>query len=108
MFDYLTIVQYTDNVIGMKSCDRNWTQDEIDYLNSFDQVKVLLDNDDAGRKGIKKINEILTTNVYVMNFIEGEKDVNEARVKRETNTFLAYIKDNLIPSKVKPFTHITY
>lgn len=50
MFDYLTVAQYSENVIGMKSCDRNWTQDEIDFLNSFERVNVLLDNDDAGRK----------------------------------------------------------
>lgn len=57
---------------------------------------------------MKKINDILSTNVFVMNFIDGEKDINEAKNRREDNTFLAYVKDNLIPSKVKPFSHITY
>lgn len=108
MFDYLTIAQFTDNVLWMKSCDRNWTQDEKDYLNSFDQVKILLDNDEAGRKWVKKMLEFLTTNVFTINFKDGEKDINEVIMRRDNNTFLAYIKENTIEIKRKPFTHISY
>lgn len=59
MTDYLSLRQFIPNVIWLKSSNTSLPDKMIDYLNSFKQVFLLIDNDEAWKKAKDKIIPLL-------------------------------------------------
>lgn len=72
--DFLTLRQYTEQVVGMKSANAKPDEDTIAFLNKFSKIYLLFDNDAAGKKCKEDFRESIESDIYE---IEEEEDINE-------------------------------
>lgn len=102
--DYLTIRQYTQQVMWFKSASATPNEETIAFINKFDKIYLLLDNDPAGKKCKEWFREAIDANVYEL---ESEKDPNELH-KEQGSSILEYIFQSAHQTKEKIFALINY
>ena len=80
MFDFLTLAQYTDNVIWMKSAT-DWAEVVKEFAKKWYLPILIPDNDEAGKTMLKLLENIQTSVFDLAEF--NVKDINELLVKSE-------------------------
>ena len=65
--DYLSLIQSSKNVLGLKSANTNIDNETIDFINSCNNVFLLFDNDTAWNNKIELLKCKINTNKYVFN-----------------------------------------
>lgn len=102
--DFLSLRQYTQQVMGFKSSKTPPTVELIAFINKFKKVYLLFDNDAAWQAAKEKFKEQIDANIY-------ELDVNE-----DMNELAEQLGDNMVDMIIwaadqtqgKTFEHIWY
>jgi len=76
--DFLTVRQYTEQVIWFKSASARPDPNVIGFINKFQKIYLLFDNDDAWKKCKELFKDSIDADIYE---IDAEEDVNELWVE---------------------------
>lgn len=102
--DFLTLRQYTQQVMWFKSASATPDKETVSFINKFNKIYLLLDNDSAGKKCKEWFKNAIDANVYE---IESEKDINDLHKDYWFN-LLEYIFQSSYKTKEKIFAFIDY
>lgn len=80
--DAMAVYQMNGNwpVVSIKSgavSAKKLTQDDYDYLNSFEEIRVCFDNDEPGHKATEEFCALFPTKVKIIGFPSDAKDAHE-------------------------------
>lgn len=106
MTDYLSLRQYIPNVIWIKSASTNMSEKMLEYINNFDKVYLLIDNDKAWKTAKEKIRKELSNKVYEIQW-EDKIDVNDMCIEL-WDELVEWIKSICTVTKQPEFDIITY
>lgn len=102
--DFLSIRQFDQQVIWMKSSKTPPSVELIAFLNKFKKIYLLFDNDEAWKTAKEKFKEQIDSNIYE---IEEEEDINELTIQ-VWEWIIDAIKWSAYSTKEKTFQHIDY
>lgn len=104
MSDFLSLRQYTQQVIWFKSSSTPLSDWMISFLSKFTKIYLLFDNDAAWQKAKDKFKESIDANIYEL---EEQEDINEL-TKDFRDEIIESIKASAIKTQHKAFQHISY
>ena len=102
--DFLSLRQFTEQVIWFKSASTPPSDWIIAFINKFKKVYLLFDNDKAGKEAKEKFKEKIDANVYE---IDEADDINDI-VKDSWEDILELIPWASKQTMQKAFQHISY
>lgn len=80
MFDFLSLRQYKNNVIGLKSVN-DWIEVVVEFFNKWYEIVLIPDTDEAWKQVLEKLNNIKYTWFDLSKY--EVKDINEFLVESE-------------------------
>ncbi len=89
MFDFLTLRQYTKNVIGLKS-KNDWLKVVRAMYESKYEIVLIPDNDEAGKEVVEKLSDIKYSLCDIS--LYGVKDINDLHNHNDVNNILEEIE----------------
>jgi 5S rRNA maturation endonuclease (ribonuclease M5) len=102
--DYLSLRQFTCNVIWLKSSQTQLDDEIITLLDKFDKVYLLLDNDTAWNKAKDKFKEKVDKSIYEIDYTW---DINDL-CKELKHDLVDWIFNYSTITKKPTFQHISY
>ena len=102
--DFLTIRQWTEQVIWFKSASAKPDEEIVAFINKFNKIYLLFDNDAAGKKCKEQFRESIESDIYE---IEEEEDMNELG-KQLWDWLVDAIIASAIQTKERTFALIDY
>ena len=91
MFDFLSLRQYVNNVIGLKSVN-DWIEVVIEFFNKWYEIVLIPDTDEAWKQVLDKLNNIKYTWFDLSKY--EVKDINEFLVESEYWEWVIEIIEN--------------
>ena len=91
MFDFLSLRQYINNVIGLKSVN-DWIEVVIEFFNKWYEIVLIPDTDEAWKQVLDKLNNIKYTWFDLSKY--EVKDINEFLVESEYWEWVIEIIEN--------------